>query len=194
MGGEFGGMKAIIYNWFVCRRRLKLRVIPFHTNINQTWCCCSTAARRRVSSNWMVKYKNIRATLEQFEWSVIGRRRWELPNIFPLFYWRLPTLQGVQMSVPCLVVQLLRTIHPANVVHSQNRMFAFFIKSHTITQWTDNIIIEKNRRNKLHFYNFSNECHCWSRIILTCRDLFGSSRRHKGIRNFALWLRNSHWP
>jgi hypothetical protein len=116
MGVEFGRMKAIIRNWFICRRILKLRVTPFHTNINQTWCCFTATARRRVISNWMAKYKNIYAKFEHLEWSVIGRRKWELPNIFPPFYLRLPTLQGVEMSIPCLVVQLLGIIPSANVV------------------------------------------------------------------------------
>jgi len=135
-------------------------------------CCFTTAVRRRLSSNWMVKYKNIRAEYEHFEWSVLGRRRWEIQNRFPPFYWRLPTLQVLQMSVPCMVLQLLCTIPPANACTLANRIFAFLIKSHAITQWKNYIVIENNQRNKVHFCNFSNECYCCSRIILMCRNLF----------------------
>jgi len=75
-----------------------------------------------------------------------------------------------------MVVQLLCTTQPENACTRTNRIFAFLIKSRSITQWTNDIIIENNQRNKVHFYNFSNECYCWSRIILMCRDLFCSSR------------------
>jgi hypothetical protein len=151
-------------------------VIPFYTTINQMWYCFTTAVRRRVSSNWMVNCKNIPAEYEHCKWTVVGRRRWEIQNRFPPFYWRLSIFHVEQMSVPCIVVQLLYTIQPANACTLTSRIFAFLIKSHTITQWTNYIIIENNQRNKLHFYNFSNECYCWSRIILMCRDLFRSSR------------------
>jgi hypothetical protein len=169
-------MKAILYHWFICRRRLKQRVIPFYTTINQMWCCFTAAVRRRVNSNWVVNYKNIRAEYEHFEWSVVGRIRWEIQNRSPPFYWRLPTLHVEQMSVPWMVVEFLCTAQLAYACTLTNSLFAFLIKSHAITQWTNDIIIENNQRNKLHFYNFSNECHCWSRIILICRDLFCSSR------------------
>jgi hypothetical protein len=174
MGGESGRKKAIIYHWFICRRKLKQKIIPFYITINQMWCCFTTAVRRRVSSNWMVKYQNIREEYEHFDESVVGRRRWEIRNRFPPFYWRFPTLHVVQMSVPCMVVQLLYTVQPANACTLTNRIFAFLIKSHAITQWTNDIIIENNQRNKLHFYNFSNECHCWSRIILMWGDCFAA--------------------